>query len=327
MFLALADLAGGFKAVHFRHLDIHEDDVERLAFDGLKAFDAVLGDIGLVAEFLKETRRDLLVDDVVIAEQHVERQGKGEDGFGLEGHVFAGGRFGAGDGADEGIFQEQRFDGFSQATGKDGSFRAHAHGSEQDEGEERGAGQLADFAREHDAIHAGHLHVEDGEIEGFALAHPFEGLGSAAGGAGDHAPLAGLQGEDAAVGGVIVHDEEAQVGELRLGSLGGIRLGGVGGGLEWQVEMESGTLVRDALDPHVAAHEFDEALADGEAETGTAVLPSGRGVGLAEGLEEAIQAGGRDADASVAHGELAGAGSASARASCGARRGRAVPGR
>jgi hypothetical protein len=37
--------------------------------------------------------------------------------------------------------------------------------------------EFADFGAEGEAIHFGHLHVEDGEVEGFALIEEFEGLG------------------------------------------------------------------------------------------------------------------------------------------------------
>ena len=56
-----------------------------------------------------------------------------------------------------------------------------------------------------------------------------------------------------------------------------------------------------ALGPHSAAHHLGQPLADRQAQAGATILAGRRGVNLAEGLEQAIHAVGRDADASVAH--------------------------
>ena len=62
-----------------------------------------------------------------------------------------------------------------------------------------------------------------------------------------------------------------------------------------KVEPTSGTLST----PIAAAHEFDEALADGQAQAGAAEAAGDGGVGLGEGREEAGQLFWRDADAGV----------------------------
>ena len=68
--------------------------------------------------------------------------------------------------------------------------------------------------------------------------------------------------------------------------------------------MERCALALDALDPHGAAHQLGEAFADGEAQARAAVLAGGRGVELAELLEQLVGTIGRDADASVANREM-----------------------
>ena len=67
--------------------------------------------------------------------------------------------------------------------------------------------------------------------------------------------------------------------------------------VKWKVD----ALARHAaaLDPDASAHQLDQALADGQPEAGAAVAPRGRGVDLAEGLEQPVLAVGRDADAGV----------------------------
>jgi hypothetical protein len=49
----------------------------------------------------------------------------------------------------------------------------------------------------------------------------------------------------------------------------------------------------------LAAHEFGQALDDGEPEAGAAVVAGGGGIDLREGLEQAVDAIGGDADAGV----------------------------
>ena len=50
-------------------------------------------------------------------------------------------------------------------------------------------------------------------------------------------------------------------------------------------EVEGAALAFDTVQPDAAAHQFDQALADHQAEAGTAIAPGGRGIGLAEGGE------------------------------------------
>ena len=52
-----------------------------------------------------------------------------------------------------------------------------------------------------------------------------------------------------------------------------------------------------------AAHEIDQPFADGETETGAAVLARDTSVGLGEGLEETLERFGIDADAGITDGE------------------------
>ena len=70
--------------------------------------------------------------------------------------------------------------------------------------------------------------------------------------------------------------------------------------VKWNVEPSPA----HALHPHRAAHQLGQALADREAEAGAAVLARGRRVELAELLEQAVGAIGRDADAGVADGDV-----------------------
>ena len=111
-------------------------------------------------------------------------------------------------------------------------------------------------------------------------------------------------GDDLAVGRVVVHREDAHAGDVdRLEALvgGGQRRGVLLREAGGEPERRAGA--RLALDADLAAHELDEAPADGQAEAGAAVPPRGGGVGLRERLEQHVELLGRDADAGVAHRE------------------------
>ena len=78
----------------------------------------------------------------------------------------------------------------------------------------------------------------------------------------------------------------------------------------WQAdsEVERASLSQFAFDPDAPAHHFHQAFADGESEARASKAPRHRSIGLAEGLEEFLHVGRRDADSGVAHGELQGNG-------------------
>ena len=112
-----------------------------------------------------------------------------------------------------------------------------------------------------------------------------------------HAPLGGLQRQDAPVGGVVVDHQQAlalqrrlladevALARLRCGSVAGRRLDG---------EVEGRAAARPgAFHPHRAAHQLGQPLADGQAQAGAAVLARGAAVGLAELLEQPAHASAR----------------------------------
>ena len=66
-----ADLAGGFVAIHFGHLAIHEDDVEVAALPGAHRLFAVGGDFDRAADSLGHiavAEKTMLLADVMAAE-------------------------------------------------------------------------------------------------------------------------------------------------------------------------------------------------------------------------------------------------------------------
>ncbi len=163
-----------------------------------------------------------------------------------------------------------------------------------------GVARLPDFGCQVEAVHLRHLHVEDGEVEGIAIANPGQRLARLARRSEGHAPRLRLQGQDAAVGGVVVDDQQLLAQQLRgAGCLEGA--GRFGSRLGPDGDVKGRSLARHpvALDPHGAAHHLAEPAADGQSQAGAAVAARGRGVDLAERAEQPIHAIGRDADPGI----------------------------
>ena len=70
--LALQQPDGGgcFEAVHVRHLDVHEHEIERTVFHRGQRLASIADDGHQVAAFGQQTLRDALVDDVVFGDEH-----------------------------------------------------------------------------------------------------------------------------------------------------------------------------------------------------------------------------------------------------------------
>ena len=68
--LEFAEHSGGFEAVHFGHLDVHENQIEGPPAEQIDGFPAVSGHEDRVASPLEETARQLLVDRIVFCEEY-----------------------------------------------------------------------------------------------------------------------------------------------------------------------------------------------------------------------------------------------------------------
>ena len=300
-----ADAARGLEAVQFGHLDVHEDDVVLLAFEGLEDLGAVLDDVGTVPHLAEDAGGDLLVDDVVLGEQDAERAALAEAAVDAPGGTeqFVGdlaalerggedavqllevGRLG--EAGDESRRQILAIGGLLLQRAKENARRAG------------GATLAADFLDKILAGLVGQFVVDDGAVEGQACAQFLDHLGGGAQRHGDHAPD-GDEGFD--------HGANARMGDgddERFALQNFIRHERFrpGGLLERNGDLKGRAVTVFAFDPDVAAHELGELAADGEAEAGAAVLACGGGIDLREGLEELVDLVGGDADAGVADGK------------------------
>ena len=107
--------------------------------------------------------------------------------------------------------------------------------------------------------------------------------------------------QDLARGGVVVHDEHAELRQF-LGNDSSRARGRADA--EPDREVERAADARFAFEPDAPAHQLDQPAADRQAQAGAAVLARRGHVGLRERLEQFRRLLARHADAGVAHGEL-----------------------
>ena len=103
-----------------------------------------------------------------------------------------------------------------------------------------------------------------------------------------HSPVCEHFGQDQAVGGVVVHDQNVQTFQMRRLRLGGVRIvGGLHPHLDREPERAAPPWL--AFDPDLAAHQIDQLLRDGKPQARAAVTPGRRPVGLLERLKDRLQ--------------------------------------
>ena len=73
------------------------------------------------------------------------------------------------------------------------------------------------FPGQGNAIHLRHVHIQDGQVERVAALDPLQGFFGRFAVARLHAPIVQLQGQDAAVGGIVVHDQDAFPVQVTVG--------------------------------------------------------------------------------------------------------------
>ena len=171
----------------------------------------------------------------------------------------------------------------------------------------RVAGSGADQARRDQAVQARHLHVhQDQRVVRFL--HAAERILAIRRGVDAQPRLFEQETCDFEIDRFVVDDKDAAAlvagDELKFGILAArfrCAFVLVATDLQTRREPEDAAGTGQSIDADLAAHQFGQAARDGEAETGAAVLARRRVVRLFEGVEEARQGVGRDADAAVAY--------------------------
>ena len=172
--------AGGLQAVHLRHLDVHEDDVVRPPPKCLERLDAVHRDVGPVAQRPEHPECDLLVNRVVLDEQDAQPGQPSRDRIRLGlACVSRASRLRADHGRD-GLVQLGGLDRLRE-NGRElaACLAIVCSPAERRQHHQRQRVRIAiatDLARQGEAVHLRHLHVEDRDVERIAAADPFERL-------------------------------------------------------------------------------------------------------------------------------------------------------
>ena len=177
--LGIADLPCGFQTVHLGHLHVHEHQVVGQGLERIEGLAPVRDRVGRKAQLLQDAQGYLLVGDVVIGQQDAGlavrkiRQrlpGRVAGGDGPGGAVRAGGQ-----GLGEHAFELLVSDRFGCVAGKADLLQApgvalRAQRSEHDQPRVRDRCIRLHGPADRFTVHARHLHVHDGELEGITLA-------------------------------------------------------------------------------------------------------------------------------------------------------------
>ncbi len=302
----------GFVAVHLRHVAIHQNHVVKNALDRGERLATVADAIRLIAELLQRAGGDLLIHRIILRDQNPE-MGLGLDPLadnpGLPALAERGAGL-AGKQVGEAVVEITLFDGFDEA-GLDAELAQFGRGhrlAQRTQQDQRGTAKRrlgADRPGRHQAVHLRHLHVEDDEVKRLARGGGRAQGGQRFGSGGDglmlHAPGLEMAVKNAPVERVVIDDQCArarQVADAFPFAPDCRRLL-----LEPDREPEGRAPAGFAAHIHFAVHHPDQLPGDDQAQPGAAMLARRAGIGLGEGLEEALPGGGFDADPGVDHRE------------------------
>ncbi len=302
------DGGGGLKAIHHRHLAVHQHQVEARIAHLRHRLGTVDGQHPFLAKLVQHGGGDALIDRVVLHQQHptqqfpdrrrgVRRRRGAVHRLALQHGCQHAPQLGAPHG-----LAELRHDA---RRGTRLGIDVRVTGGEPDQPRLALRRVAGDQLGQHQAVHLRQVHVHQHQIKGPTGARRVgqRGLGAQAVVDPLHVHLPGVQllAQDLATGAVVFHDQHALVGQHRLGRR---RRGRRLRPRQVQVDDEVGALAGRAVDADAAAHQPKQAPADGEPEPGAAELARGGAVGLGEVLEDALLRLGRDAGAGVLHADL-----------------------
>src|SRR6266702_1166 len=294
---ALPDLPGRFVAIHLRHLAIHQDRDVRHEARGLDGFAAIGHDIGAVAKRREDTDRDLLIDDIIFGDQDAPRLwhyqslcplSRGRRDFNTQ--EFAFGPTGFSHDARETVVELRLWCRLCKAciektitvrVAIDSTYRS-------EEAQSRSCNRTVglDGTGERQPIHARHLHIDNRHVVRLATRHRsaqhVESMGAGFGAAIAHMPTDNVLMQNCTVDRVVIDRQHAQAAQVHA-----LTRYPRGRETKWDGEPECAALSRLAVHAYFAAHQTHELRRDGETESGTAMLPRGRKVGLRKRLEQA----------------------------------------
>ena len=311
-----ADVPCGLVAVHHRHLAVHQHAVKTgVVRQQVQRLAAVGGELHLDPGMAQQLQREFLVEFVVFHQQQA-LAGKLVHGVLAVLPHEPGAMLG------EALAVDGRANGIEQLVGHDGLGQHRTQGDalalglierlfpaigrDHDGGRHMEQLPVMHVAQGFNAVHLGHLPVDQHQVVGLALLRcPGHGLqGCAAIGRGMHLQAQALRNASGNLAGtgVVIHHQHAHV-------LQGVAFQPAGGlcrvlQAEPRREVEFGPLARFAANPDSPAHLLHQRPGDGQPQAGAAIAARGGAVGLAERLEQFVALLGGHANTGVAHPEV-----------------------
>ena len=251
----------GLQPVHLGHLHVHQHHVVGLALDALDGLDAVAGQVGAVAHLLQQPQRQLLVDHVVLGQQDAQRVARGHAGVDLR----LGRRSARAARASLRQQRDQRVEQLAlvQRLGQRGGEQAARRSSRRPSELNSTSGSVWPASRMRAASCAPSMPGMCMSRMARSKRSRLAASGSACSGASvslrHHAPLGGLQRQDAPVGGVVVDHQQALALQRRLladevaraspcgSAAGGARI------VKWKVEPLPGPALSTHIVPPISS--------------------------------------------------------------------------
>ena len=309
----VADGVRGLQAIEHGHLHVHQHQVIGLwrVAQQIDRFLSVVGQLHHSPFARQQLLRHLLVDEVVFhhqqahAIQAARASSQQVSGWCLpRGHSQCIGhrviQHGAGHGFDQEAVQHLLLvvGGSVQHIAPAG--RDHDH-----DGPRAVAKQFAQLAGQREAVHAGHVPVEEDHVElrwpvVDTMGHHGQCVFGAFGGKGLPAQTLQHTGHDLLGHQVVIHHQCLQVSQ-GAAVFGGKVSRHICGHPHGNAEVEGAALAHHAAELQLAPHQPHQPLADGQAQSGTTVFARGRALGLCEAGKYLGLCIGRNANAAVMH--------------------------
>ena len=287
--LPVPDSGGCCEAIHDRHLAIHENEIKRFCGGCDHGLLPILRDSGLISNQVEHFGSDLKVDGIVFDEEHAAEVRKRRIRPRRAGWRGAD-RSAA---TTQPISQQRLPDGFPEPAGETERGGVSivpllVDGAECEEFCLAGGGIGFDGLGEHQAVHLGHVDVEDGQTDGGLCGRVFTQQGQR-GGAGFGDEHLGAPGGQVRVQNVEIHLGVVDHQDLGVMQEEVVRQGGGGvlrGAFQLECKAKGRTLVRRTRYVYVSAHEVYELFDDRETEARSSETSGGGSVRLGKRREQ-----------------------------------------
>ena len=309
--LVVANVRRGLKAVHHRHLTVHENQVVSASAQPVERLAAIVRDVHGAAKWRQHGAGDFLVDHVVLDQQDprsLKRQAR----------PAAPGRRGFAQWAQAAIIPEQPAQAFPQRGLEHGLVEIlvdpglalplgrgipKRHRGQQRQLEPAKPGIGANRQGQFRSGHLRHRFVQQrdgvGIVGGMGGSQALQRRRPAGGVIAADAPGQQLIAQQLAAGRIVVDHQHAPRREPVAAVV--FLVDRPGGARQGQFDAEGRTHRPGAAHADRAAHQFHQLPGDGQAQPGSAILAGHRAIGLVKRIENPLLVRGRNANSRIAH--------------------------